>query len=359
MRFMRLILYLVIKPFYTARHHIFEIYHRSIITKKIKQLLKKFIPNFIFNHFHKKKLDYLAKFPESFSIETVNICNAKCWFCPQPDHTRTKGYMHFDIYKKIIDEIHPYRNHVKSIALFMDGDPTLHKELISFLIYAKKKKIKHIYMSSNMEFFNEKLINAIFENNLQGTLQYVIASLDGISETTHQSNRIGVDTKKAYDNTNLLLNIRKKNLSFYPWVFPRMLINETNQHEEEDFYLYWKNKADKVLRTKMHNWGGQIDNSKIHESKEIFSSVCLFPFNQCFIQIDGKVRICCLDVNGKNIYGNLNDSSIKEIWANSDFQALRENFLMKNINKLPTICQDCTYPRKGQWTLPFFWEKEI
>jgi len=105
MRFIKLLFYLSLKPIFLARHHLFEIYHRSIFTKKVKQLIKKFIPNFIFNHFHNKKLINLSKFPESFSIETVNICNAKCWFCPQPDHTRTKGYMHFDIYKKIIDEI--------------------------------------------------------------------------------------------------------------------------------------------------------------------------------------------------------------------------------------------------------------
>jgi radical SAM protein with 4Fe4S-binding SPASM domain len=267
--------------------------------------------------------------------------------------------MSFETYKKIIDEIHLYRSSVKSIALFMDGDPTLHKELIKFLIYAKGKKIKNIYMSSNMEFFSEKLINAIFANNLQGTLKFVIASLDGVSETTHQTNRIGVNTKKAYENTNLLIQKRKENLSIYPWVFPRMLINETNEHEEEDFYNYWKSRSDKVLRTTMHNWGGQIDNSKIYESKEIFSSICFFSFSQCFIQIDGNVRICCLDVNGKNIYGNLNKSSIKDIWSNNDFELLRENFLQGNKDKLPNICQNCTYPSKGQWSLPFFWEKEI
>ena len=106
------------------------------------------------------------QFPEAFSIETVNICNAKCWFCPQPDHERTKGYMEFEIFKKIIDEISQNIKSVKSIALFMDGEPTLHKKLIKFLIYAKSKKIKNIYLSSNMEFFNEKLINSLFENKL-------------------------------------------------------------------------------------------------------------------------------------------------------------------------------------------------
>ncbi len=341
------------------RHQIFEYYYRSIFIKKLKDFIKKLLPNIIFNFFNKNKINYLKQFPESFSIETVNICNAKCWFCPQPDHKRKKGYMKFEVYKKIIDEISIYRHRVKSIAMFMDGDPTLHKELINFLIYAKQKKIKNIYLSSNMEFFSEKLIDQIFEHKLQGTLKYIIASLDGVSEQTHNSNRIGVDTKKAYHNTNLLIQKKRENFSFYPWVFPRMLINETNKHEERDFFIYWKNKADKVLRTTMHNWGGQIDDTNIHQNKEAFSSICFFPFSQCFIQIDGKVRICCLDVDGKNIFGDVNISSIKDTWQNQNFDSLRKNLLDKKIENLPKICQNCSYPQKGQWSLPFFWEKNI
>ena len=55
-----------------------------------------------------------------------------------------------------------------------------------------------------------------------------------------------------------------------------MLINETNKHEEHDFFIYWKNKADKVLRTTMHNWGGQIDDTNIHQNKEAFHQYAFF-----------------------------------------------------------------------------------
>ena len=242
---MQYILFHFLKFLYKIRHHSFEIYHRSILIKDFKFKLKKVIPNFIFNYFNERKIKNLVSFPESFSIETVNICNAKCWFCPQPDHLRKKGYMDYELFKKIIDEIAIYRKKIKSIAMFMDGDPTLHKGLIKFLEYAKVKKIKNIYLSSNMEYFNEKLIDQIFEKKLQGTLKYVIASLDGVSEDAHQKNRIGVNTKKAYENTKLLIKKRDKEYSIFPWVFPRMLINETNAHEEKDFYNYGKEKPDK------------------------------------------------------------------------------------------------------------------
>ncbi len=359
MRYFKNITYSFILFFFKLRHIIFEIYNRSIFVKNIKKNLKFFIPKFLFNFFHDRKIKKLLEFPESFSIETVNLCNARCWFCPQPGHTRQKGYMHYEIFKKIIDEIEVHKKNVKSIALFMDGDPTLHKELIKFLKYAKEKKVKNIYLSSNMEFFDEKLIDQIYKYKLQSVLKFVICSLDGVSETVHQNNRIGVDTKLAYANTNLFLKKRKENFSFYPWIFPRMLINDLNQHEELDFYNYWKDKSDKVLRTTMHNWGGQIADKNISQNTSAFSSVCFFPFSQCFIQIDGKVRICCLDVNGKNLYGDLHKSSIKEIWKNQDFQNLRKNLINNDRENLPELCKDCTYPKKGQWSLPFFWEKSL
>ena len=80
----------------------------------------------------------------------------------------------------------------------------------------------------------------------------------------------------------------------------------------------------------MHNWGGQIDDSKIYESKEIFSSTCFFPFSQCFIQIDGNVRICCLDVNGKNIF--MEDVKLPFASYNKKFEYENAKMFLTNIN---------------------------
>ena len=66
-----------------------------------------------------------------------------------------------------------------------------------------------------------------------------------------------------------------------------------------------------------------------------------------------------MDVDGKNIFGDVNISSIKDTWQNQNFDSLRKNLLDKKIENLPKICQNCSYPQKGQWSLPFFWEKNI
>ena len=50
---------------------------------------------------------------------------------------------------------------------------------------------------------------------------------------------------------------------------------------------------------------------------------------------------------------------IQEIWKNQDFQNLRKNLINNDRENLPELCKDCTYPKKGQWSLPFFWEKSL
>ena len=42
--------------------------------------------------------------PEIVQIESTNICNAKCVFCPRDDMHRRQGVMSVELFKKIVDE---------------------------------------------------------------------------------------------------------------------------------------------------------------------------------------------------------------------------------------------------------------
>ncbi len=339
------------KILFKVRHIFFESTHRGYL----KYLNKKYMPKYVKKYLLNKKLKKLSIFPETISIETTNICNAKCWFCSQPNSPRAAGYMDFDLYKKIIKEIKPKISYVKNIALFMDGDPTMHKGLVKYLQYASKEKIKNIYLSSNMEYFTPKLTNEILSSNLGNTLLYVICSLDGANPDIHRQNRINVDFEKAVKNTEYLIDQKKKRKVIYPWVFTRLLENTTNFNNVNDFKKYWKGKADKVLVTQMHNWGGQIKDKRITQYQDSPSFLkCYFPFSQLAIQRDGTTRICCVDTDGTALTGNLNTQTIDEIWNGSIQKKYRDGFLNHDKNLLPDICHDCTYPSKGQHIEPVY-----
>src|SRR4051812_39732990 len=42
--------------------------------------------------------------PEIVQIESTNICNAKCVFCPRDDMHRRQGVMRVELFRKIVDE---------------------------------------------------------------------------------------------------------------------------------------------------------------------------------------------------------------------------------------------------------------
>jgi MoaA/NifB/PqqE/SkfB family radical SAM enzyme len=90
--------------------------------------------------------------------------------------------MTFETFKKVTDQIVPYRDEVRSIALFIDGEPTLNKQLINFLKYVDELRLNKLFLSSNMEFFTRELTDKIFAADIGHTLQYVNCSLDGFNE---------------------------------------------------------------------------------------------------------------------------------------------------------------------------------
>jgi len=345
--------YRTLKVIYGTRALVFEQIHRT----RLKQQLNRFIPDSINSTLLRRHLQRTLSFPLTFSLEITNHCNAKCWFCPQPFSKRKKGFMAPDLFRKIMDEIGSEGEKVKSIALFMDGEPTLHKRLVDYLKYARRLRIKNIYLSSNMEFFTPELTENILNANLGNTLQYVICSLDGADKAVHGKSRIGIDFKKAVLNTEYLIEQRNHRVQIYPWVFTRLLVSDVTKDAVLGFKRYWSGKADKVLCYQMHNWGGLIESTKINLDKDSTGfSPCYFPFSQFAVQYDGTVRLCCVDAECSVRIGDLNRHSIKDIWNGERIKGIRHNNLEKKLERLPPICTNCSYPRKGTWIAPFFWD---
>ena len=209
-----------------------------------------------------------------------------------------------------------------------------------------------------MEYFTPELTDEMFDANLGKTLLYVICSLDGVSPDVHRQNRINVDFDKAVSNTKYLIKEKKRRKANYPWVFTRLLENDLTAGETEQFREYWEGKADRVLISKMHNWGGQVNDERIPDLKKDNGGVssCYFPFSQLVIQCDGSSRICCVDTNGTALTGDVSNQSIEKIWRGITQEKYRSGFINKKMDLLPKICEDCTYPAKGQYLKPFYWK---
>ena len=126
------------------KSYIYNFSHKN----SIKKILSFLIPKSIQKKLLKSHIKDLENFPSIFAIETSSACNAKCWFCPQPTMDRPRKLMSSETFQLIIDQLAPFSESIDNIALFMDGEPTLNKELPQFIKYAHDKGLKHMYFSA-------------------------------------------------------------------------------------------------------------------------------------------------------------------------------------------------------------------
>jgi len=76
------------------------------------------------------------------SIEPTNHCNLHCSFCTSK---RSKGYMTIELYKKIINQLHPRI----SLALSFGGESGLHPDFEWMVRYASKKQFRNLSLYTN------------------------------------------------------------------------------------------------------------------------------------------------------------------------------------------------------------------
>src|SRR3989338_2689484 len=78
--------------------------------------------------------------PYYLLIEPTNLCNLKCPMCPTGNGTmpRPRGFMTFETFKKIIDEMGDY---LITVTLMNYGEPFLNQDVYKMISYANKRNI--------------------------------------------------------------------------------------------------------------------------------------------------------------------------------------------------------------------------
>src|SRR4029077_3643696 len=102
--------------------------------------------------------------PEIVQIESTNICNAKCVFCPRDEMHRRQGVMSLELFRKIVDECAELG--ITHVRVHNYGEPFLDRHLTAKVRYAKEKGIKEVGMISNGSLITEKIARGVIEAGL-------------------------------------------------------------------------------------------------------------------------------------------------------------------------------------------------
>ena len=147
---------------------------------------------------------YVGGFPLFIDIEVTSICNLRCPFCATTyrDRLIKKGYISFDMVKKIIDE--GSENGLRGVKFNYRGEPLLHKEICDFVKYAKDKGLMDVYFNTNAMLLDKEMAKRLIESGLDR----ISVSAEGFTKEAYESYRVGGNFEKVLSNIiNLYNNI--------------------------------------------------------------------------------------------------------------------------------------------------------
>ena len=268
--------------------------------------------------------------PEIVQIESTNICNAKCVFCPRDDMHRRQGIMSVELFRKIVDECAELG--ITHVRVHNYGEPFVDRQLVEKVRYAKEKGIREVGMISNGSLITEAVARGMIEAGLDA----INISVDASGKEVFESTRIGLKYDKVIANIERLVRIRAELGKRRPKLI-LSFVRQNNSADEQAFIEHWKKIADKIHITDLHNWAGTL-----HTNSDV-NYPCYRPWLTFTALWDGRVSLCCADFDGRNVLGDLNTSSIKDIWNSQPYVDARRQHLESGG---PEICRSCDLPRK-------------
>jgi hypothetical protein len=274
--------------------------------------------------------DRAPSMPEIVQIESTNICNAKCVFCPRDDMHRRQGIMSVELFRKIVDE--SVALGITHVRMHNYGEAFIDKRLVEKVRYAKEKGIQEVGVISNGSLITEKVARGMIEAGLDA----INISVDASGKEVFESTRIGLKYDKVIANIERLVRLRAESGMRRPKLI-LSFVRQNNSADEQAFIEHWRTIADKVHVTDLHNWAGTLN------TESDVNYPCYRPWLTFTVLWDGRVSLCCADFDGKTVLGDLNTSTIQEIWNAEPYRNARRQHLESGG---PDICRSCDLPRK-------------
>ncbi len=218
--------------------------------------------------------------------------------------------------------------------------------------FANEHKI-YTATSTNAHYLKDDMAKKTIESGLDR----LIISIDGTTQETYESYRIGGKLEKVIEGAKNIIKWKKKMNSSTPHVIFQFLVVKPNEHQiQEVMDLGDEIGVDEVrLKTaQVYNYENgnelipSIDKYSRYKQKKDGTwdiknkmvNSCWRMWQSCVITWDGGIVPCCFDKDAIHQLGQLKDDSFKTIWKSKKYRDFRQALLISRSEI--EMCKNCT-----------------
>jgi radical SAM protein with 4Fe4S-binding SPASM domain len=267
--------------------------------------------------------------PSHLIVEGTARCNLKCPMCPRQLQDFPAQDMDWDLFCKIVDE---GKNYLEFIIPFGGGEPLLGKDIFRMIDYCRQQGLR-TWISTNATLLDENRSREL----LRSGLDYIIFAFDGATADVYQRYRPGADFHRVRQNILRFLELKKKMASTIFCVI-QMVRLQGNAHQTADFRRMWQTTGIDEIRIK-EDEVCRYDTPKEKRKPPRRRPCRLLWRGPLYVRYDGEVFPCCYAFQGPSL-GNLNTTTLAEIWTSPQLQAMRTAHHQGDLSDFK-ICQRC------------------
>ncbi len=297
--------------------------------------------------------------PTILQVEPTNRCNLRCSLCPVAEGlARETGFMDPALFRRIIDEAAPY---AFLILLWEWGEPFIHPDIYELIAYAHSKGIQMVSSSNGHIFAHGDHAEKVVRSGLDS----LIVAVDGISQETYTKYRRDGNLDTVLKGIRSIVEKKRELNSRAPLINLRFIVMKHNEHEIPRLHGLAESLGVDVYTLKTLYPGHDVDpaQDKHNEFIPAKPEYRRFRYTNGFVRIrqvqnpcthlwrspaihwNGVVCSCSFDVEEKNYYGNLRESSLRGVWYGDAYSAFRRQF-RKQWESIHA-CSNCSYAYVG------------
>ena len=294
--------------------------------------------------------------PLSILVSPTDYCDIKCVFCPfhgsTADTSRKKMKMSLDLFENLVEQMVEFPRRIKTLIFAGRGEPTLHQDLPQ-MIRSAKKTVDSIRLTTN----GVNLSPALNKRLIDAGLDYMKISVPAIDEqSAFDVTGVRIDIKQYVENIRNLYKNKKSSMTIYCKAANVALGGNGGEPDPacaERFYSMFNEVCDysfieKIAPIKSNPTEETLQKMGIEkfDSENIYglsggetsTPICERLFYHLTIMTNGDVFPCDINADDSLCLGNLNNTSLRDIWNSDKLKELRLAFLKGN---LPANCSNC------------------
>lgn len=298
-------------------------------------------------YYYNKKLNTLASTSE-INVEFSSACNLRCRFCAL-DHLKPKTYISTEVIDRLFQSLLEDRRFdgVRRINLYNGGETLMHPRRVEIferikwhqeLFKVYDRKFPKVVLLTNGMLLREKLAREILSLKVVDEFGF---SLDGGSPESFEDLRVNAKWEKFARNVNDFITLKNE---IHPEVrtFGITIVPKPNALNNKWMHSEFREVIallDQMEYRRLHDWGGQVEIDG-EKSKPPVKIGCEMLMKQLVLLPDGNVTVCCNDLNGEGIVGNIMESELYDIYNSDKRHEYLSKLFQKRKDELP-LCRDC------------------